>query len=109
MDWNNLEGYLLDSKCPGVGEWEIKGGDISLCRFDGDNGKYSFMITTGKGVDGPKVKGTYLWVELKDWISFEKKIVYGSHIHHVVGIHAKVSEVLVEALKYIPGVEADLI
>ena len=104
-----IKHYLLDSKCPGVGEWEIKGGDISLCRFDGDNGKYSFMITTGKGVDGPKVKGTFLWVELKDWIPFEKKIVYGSHIHHVVGIHAEVSKVLVEALKYIPGVEADLI
>ncbi len=104
-----IKHYLLDSKCPGVGEWEIKGGDISLCRFDGDNGKYSFMITTGKGVDGPKVKGTYLWVELKDWISFEKKIVYSSHIHHVVGIHAKVSEVLVGALKYISSVEADLI
>ncbi|NQV00475.1 MAG: hypothetical protein HQ538_07080 [Parcubacteria group bacterium] len=50
-----------------------------------------------------------MWVELKDWISFEKKIVYGSHIHHVVGIHAEVSKVLVEALKYIPGVEVDLI
>ncbi|MHB8278532.1 MAG: L-fucose/L-arabinose isomerase family protein [Candidatus Humimicrobiaceae bacterium] len=101
--------YLLDSKCPGVGEWEIKGGDISLCRFDGDNGKYSFMITTGKGINGPKVRGTYLWTELKDWSSFEKKIVYGPYIHHVVGIHAKVSDVLVEALKYIPGVEVDLI
>jgi len=101
--------YILDSNCPGVGEWEIKGGDISLCRFNGDNGKYTFMITEGKGVDGPRTKGTYLWVELKDWASFEKKIVYSPYIHHVTGIHAKISDILVEALKYIPGVEADLI
>jgi len=104
-----IKHYMLSSNCPGVGEWEIKGGDISMCRFNGDNEKYKFLIAEGKGVDGPKTKGTYLWVELKDWISFEKKIVYGPYIHHIVGIHAKVSSVLKEALKYIPDIEIDLI
>jgi L-fucose isomerase and related proteins len=101
------EHYVLDSKCPGVAEWEIKGGDITICRFDGCNGRYSFLIAEGKGVDGPKNRGTYVWVEFKDWPLLEKKIINGPYIHHVVGIHGKIIPVMNEAFKYLPGIELD--
>lgn len=99
------EHYVLDSKCPGVAEWEIKGGDITICRFDGSNGKYSFLAAEGKGVEGPWTRGTYVWVEFKNWPELEKKLIYGPYIHHVAGIHGHVSQVIKEALKYIPGIQ----
>ncbi|MDO8685159.1 MAG: L-fucose/L-arabinose isomerase family protein [Clostridiales bacterium] len=103
------EHYILDGKCPGVAEWEIKGGDITICRFDGDNGKYSFLTATGRGVEGPKNRGTYVWIEFKDWPSLEKKIINGPYIHHVAGIHGKIMPIMIEALKYIPGIEPDMV
>lgn len=100
--------YILDSKCPGVAEWEIKGGDISICRFGGSNGKYKFLVAEGKGVDGPWNRGTYVWVEFKNWPALEKRIIHGPYIHHVAGIHGKIAAALAEALKYIPGIECEI-
>ena len=92
---------------PGVGNWEIKGGDITVSRFDGINGEYYLLMGQGKGVTGPKNTGTYLWAEFKDWPLWEHKFIYGPYIHHCSGIHGKVAPALYEACKYLPGVKAD--
>ncbi len=93
--------------CPAAGNWEIKGGDITLCRFDGANGEYSLLMGNGKGVEGPYSRGTYLWVEFNDWPLWEHKFVYGPYIHHCTGIHGKLAPALYEACKYIPGLKPD--
>jgi hypothetical protein len=104
-----LSGHYFQEPCnPALGEFEIKHGEITICRFDGDHGKYSFLMANGKGVDGPQTRGTYLWAEFKDWLSLEKKIIYGPYIHHVTGVYGNVIPVITEALKYIPGIEADI-
>ena len=88
-------------------EAEAKKGDLTLCRFDGDNGAYSLLLGNAKGVEGPYTKGTYLWVEVKNLKRLEAKVVEGPYIHHCVGIHKDVLPVLYEACKYI-GVKPDL-
>lgn len=103
VDYN----FIMPDHCPGIGVWEIKGGDITVCRFDGDHGEYSLLIGEGKGVDGPATKGTYVWFEVKDWPKWEERIVTGPYVHHCAGVHAKVAPVLYEACKYIPGLKAD--
>ena len=92
---------------PGAVEAEAKHGDMTLCRFDGDNGEYSLLLGNAKGIDGPYTKGTYVWVEVEDWKRLENKLVCGPYIHHCVGIHKDVVPVLYEACKYI-GVKPDL-
>lgn len=101
------EYYVLESKCPGINEWEIKGGEISILRLDSFKGNYSVLTAVGKGVDGPKNRGTYVWVEFRDWPELEKRIINGPYIHHVVGVHSNIVPVIEEALKYIPGIRAD--
>lgn len=86
---------------PGSLTAEAKHGDLTLARFDGDNGKYSLLLGNAKGVDGPKSKGTYLWVEVENIKRLEAKLVEGPYIHHCVGIHKDVVPVLYEACKYI--------
>lgn len=99
--------YPLAFDYPGAVEAEAKHGDMTLCRFDGDNGEYSLLLGHAKGVDGPYTKGTYVWVEVADLKRLENKIVCGPYIHHCVGIHKDVVPVLYEACKYI-GVKPDL-
>ena len=100
-------GYPLAFDYPGAVEAQAKLGEMTLCRFDGDNGEYSLLLGNAKGVDGPYTKGTYVWVEVENWKRLEAKIVEGPYIHHCVGIHKDIVPVLYEACKYI-GVKPDL-
>lgn len=93
--------------CSAVGEWELKGGNLSVVRFDGYDGNYSLFLGDAKGTTGPKTVGAYLWIEVDDWSKWEKKLIYGPYVHHCVGIHAEVTSVLEEACRYIPGLTAD--
>lgn len=99
--------YPLAFDHPGSLTAEAKHGEVTLCRFDGDNGEYSLLLGRAKGVDGPKGMGTYLWVEVENIKRLEAKIVEGPYIHHCVGIHKDVVPVLYEACKYI-GIASDL-
>jgi L-fucose isomerase-like protein len=100
-------GYPLAFDYPGAVEAEAKQGDMTLCRFDGDNGEYSLLLGNAKGVDGPYTKGTYVWVEVDNLKRLENKLVCGPYIHHCVGIHKDVVPVLYEACKYL-GIQPDL-
>ncbi len=100
-------GYPLAFSHPGAVEAQAKLGDMTLCRFDGDNGEYSFLLGNAKGIEGPYTKGTYVWVEVKNLKRLEAKIVEGPYIHHCVGIHKDVVPVLYEACKYL-GIAPDL-
>lgn len=99
--------YPLAFDYPGSITAEAKHGDISLVRFDGDNGEYSLLLGNAKGIAGPKGKGTYLWIEVENIKRLEAKLVEGPYIHHCVGIHKNVVPVLYESCKYI-GVKPDL-
>ncbi len=100
-------GYPLAFDYPGSLTAEAKHGDLTLLRFDGDNGEYSLLLGNAKGVDGPKGMGTYLWIEVENIKRLEAKIVEGPYIHHCVGIHGNYVPVLFEATKYL-GFSPDL-
>lgn len=87
---------------------EAKSGNkLTLTRFDGDNGEYSLLLGNAKSVEGPKILGTYMWVEVENIKRLEEKIVTGPYIHHCVGVYEDVVPVLYEACKYI-GIKTDL-
>lgn len=99
-------GYPLAFNYPGAVTAQAKHGDLTLCRFDGDNGDYSLLMGNAKGIAGPYTKGTYLWIEVENLKRLEAKLVEGPYIHHCVGIHKDIVPVLYEACKYI-GVTPD--
>jgi len=98
---------VFEADNPGICNWEIKGGDISLVRFDSNKGDYYLFSGQAKGTLGPKIKGTYLWIKVSDWSKWEEKIIYGPYIHHVVGIHDLISPVLYEAANYMKEIRFD--
>ncbi|SYZ77692.1 L-fucose/L-arabinose isomerase family protein [Trichococcus shcherbakoviae] len=91
---------------PGSVGFEAKEGDLTLCRFDGDNGEYSLLMGNAKVIDGPYNQGTYVWVEFENLNRLETKLVYGPYIHHISAVYDKVVPVLYEACKYI-GIQSD--
>jgi len=101
--------WILESGAYGTCEWEIEQGDITVCRFDGVNGKYQLLVGEGKGVDGPFTRGTYVWFEVNHWPTWEKKLVEGPYIHHISGVYGKHGEVLTEATKYINDLALDAV
>ena len=86
----------------------MKDGTITICRFDGDNGNYKLFTGLGKTVEGPKTKGTYVWLEVNNWARWERKLVEGPYIHHCAGVYGDYVGVLKEVCKYIPSLEIDL-
>lgn len=100
--------FAFPEHCPGAVLAEIKGGLISILRFDGDNGTYSILMGNAKGIEGPYTIGTYLWIEVDNWNRLEHKLVTGPYVHHAVGIHGDIVPVIYEACKYIPGLKPDL-
>ena len=69
--------YPLAFDHPGALTAEAQHGELTLCRFDGDNGEYSMLLGRARGIDGPKGMGTYLWVEVDNLKRLETKIVEG--------------------------------
>lgn len=101
--------YTLPDACPGVCEWELRHDTVTILRFGGSNGRYSLLAAKGNGVDGPKSRGTYLWTEFADWPALERRLIYGPYIHHVAGIYGDIIPIIKEALRYMPGVEDDIV
>jgi L-fucose isomerase-like protein len=99
--------FILPAGEPGTGNWEIKGGDITVSRFDGVEGQYSLFMGQARGTKGPFTLGTYLWIDVPDWPLWEEKFIYGPYIHHVVAVHDSCSYALYEATRFIPGLEPD--
>jgi L-fucose isomerase-like protein len=91
------------------GQWEIKGGDITMVRVGALNGRYTLFADEAVSTEGPKTNGTYIWVETKDWPKWERKFVTGPYIHHVTGMHGKFRAILHEALKYLGDIHPDYI
>ena len=85
----------------GLGFWELKKGDITVVRFDSDRGDYKLFADEGWAVDGPGTDGNYVWFETADWPAWERKLIYGPYIHHVIGVYGKYRDILHEACRYI--------
>lgn len=91
----------------GIIQNELKDGEITVARFDGDHGDYSLLLGEVRTTDGPRNKGSYVWIETENWAKWEHRLVEGPYIHHVSGAYGKYADVLAEACKYIPGLEPD--
>lgn len=100
--------FLFDGHKPGTEEGPIKLGDMTIVRFDGDHGDYQLFLGKAKGTTGKFTRGTYVWIEVNDWLLWEEKLVCGPYVHHCVGVHDYVVPALYEACKYIDGLTPDL-
>ena len=83
------------------GNFILKEGDLTLCRFDDDEGEYYLFAGQGKTTTGPETTGTYTWVEVDDWKKWEEKFMFGPYIHHLGGCYEDIFDVLREVARYL--------
>ncbi len=105
-----LSGHYMAGKKPplAVGEWQLRGGPVTIARFDGDHGHYSLFLGHARGTKGPFTRGTYLWVKVGNWPLWEERLIRGPYVHHVVCVHGQVAPALYEACRFL-GIEADCV
>jgi L-fucose isomerase-like protein len=99
--------FILPGGAAGVCHWQIRKGDVTIARFDVDRGQYLLGFGEGRGTSGPETVGCYQWLEVADWLRWERKLIRGPYIHHVAGVHGHLAAVLHEACRYLPGVTPD--
>ena len=81
--------------------WEMKQGDITMCRVDELNGEYNIFVGEAKTTTGPETTGTWVWIEVDNWKNWEETLMFGPFIHHVGGIYGKYKDVIIEAARYL--------
>ena len=95
--------WILKGLPPASLHFKLKEGRLTVCRFEKADEDYVLGIGQGKTVPGPHTQEYYAWMEVDDWLAWERKLMEGPYIHHVSAIYAQCADVLEEACKYIRG------
>ena len=97
--------WILESLPATSLQFNFRPGDITVCRFDGDHGEYRLGTGEGRIIDGPATRESYGWMEVRDWPSWERKLMEGPYPHHCSCIYGHEADVLEEAVKFIPNLQ----
>ena len=81
--------------------FEMKQGDLTVCRFDDAEDGYYLFVGEATTTTGPETTGTYVWMETENWKAWEERLMYGPYIHHLGGIYGKYRVVLKEVARYL--------
>ncbi len=97
--------WILPGIPPGSCHWLLKDGPITVARFDGDRGEYVLAAGAGRTIAGPETQNAYVWMEVDDWPRWERKLVEGPFIHHTASAFGKHADALVDACRFVDGVD----
>jgi len=98
--------WILPSPVSGMTHFPMKGGPITVSRFDGDRGIYKLAIGQGVSMDGPDTQNNYVWMKVNDWPHWERTLIQGPWIHHTAMAYDHCGDVLEEVCRYVPGLAA---
>jgi L-fucose isomerase-like protein len=97
--------WILPSPLSGMNHFRLKDGDVTVARFDGEQGAYKLAFGEGHTVEGPHTLNNYCWMEVDDWPRWERTLIEGPYIHHIAMGYGHYARALNEACKYIPGLD----
>jgi L-fucose isomerase-like protein len=97
--------WILPSPLSGMTHFRLKQGPITVARFDGDHGEYKLAVGQGQSIDGPYTQNNYVWMEVDNWPHWERTFMEGPFIHHTGMMYGHYGDALVEACKFIPGLQ----
>jgi L-fucose isomerase-like protein len=99
--------WILPGIPPGSCHWQLRDGDVTVARFDGDGGEYRLAAGEGHTTDGPHTQNVYAWLQVDHWPRWERQLIAGPYIHHVGAAYGRYASALTEACKYMPGLTAE--
>lgn len=92
---------ILPGSPPGICNWQLKEGPLTVVRLDENAGKFSLLCGEGESISGPYNKGTFTYIEVDDWPLWEEKIIYGPYIHHVACGFGNYAHVFQDVCRYL--------
>jgi L-fucose isomerase-like protein len=98
--------WILKGLPPSNFKMLLKDGPLTVCRFDGETGDYYLGFGQGHSVNGPETMESWVWMEVDNWLKWERQIIEGPYVHHCSAIYDHCADALEEACKYIPGIKA---
>ena len=99
--------WILKGMPPGMLQFKLKDGPLTVARFDGDSGGYRLGFGEGKTVPGPFTREFYTYLEVDDWPLWEEQIVRGPYIHHCSCVYGHCADILEEATRFLPDLVAE--
>lgn len=97
--------WILTSPLSGMLHFRMKDGPLTVARFDGDFGDYKLAVGQGCTIEGPRTLNNWAWMEVDNWPHWERTLVEGPFIHHCALAYGHFGDALVEACKFIPGLQ----
>lgn len=89
-------------------QWfEVKHSKYTVARFDQEDGKYMLLNGTCESADGPFTNGTYVWGRFNDLDKWERRLVEGPYIHHMVEVEGDYTKEIEEFCKFVPHLVPD--
>ena len=98
--------WILPAPESGMTHYRLHDGPITIARFDGDRGEYALAVGEGRTVDGPETLNNYAWMEVSNWPAWERALIEGPFIHHAAMGYGRYGASLIEACRFVPGLEA---
>jgi L-fucose isomerase-like protein len=98
--------WILPSPLSGMTHFRLHDGPLTVARFDGDFGQYRLAVGQGHTMDGPFTLNNYLWMKVDNWRHWERTLIEGPFIHHCAMAYGCYADAMVEACKYVSGLEA---
>jgi len=97
--------WILPSPLAGMPHFPLRDGAITIARFDGDGGRYQLAVGEGQSMTGPDTLNNYVWMKVDNWRRWERTLIEGPFIHHAAMAYGNMGKALIEACRYIPGLE----
>jgi L-fucose isomerase-like protein len=106
LSYHSILGVTLGTdRSVGTGEFQLKGGEVTLCRLQEQGGTFKMLITRGKAKkSSEKLRGSWSWVEVPDLDRVYATLVKEGFVHHASLIHGDYSGAIINACEYL-GIE----
>ncbi len=92
-------------KAAGTAEFQLKPGDVTLCRLVEHEEKFKMLITKGEIIESSQnLRGSWSWVKVPNLDKLYRTLVEEGFIHHASLIHGEYVEAIKDACKFL-GIE----
>jgi L-fucose isomerase-like protein len=84
----------------GTGEFQLKPGEVTLCRLQEYGGKFKMLITRGNIIESKQInRGAWSWVKVPDLDKLYNILINEGFVHHASLIHGDYSQIIANACK----------
>jgi L-fucose isomerase-like protein len=89
----------------GTGEFQLKPGEVTLCRLQEHDGEFKMLVTGGEAVQSnQKLRGSWSWIQVPDLEMLYSCLVEEGFTHHASLIHGDYTRAICDACDYL-GIE----